>query len=74
MGEDLFDIVLCNENYDVSSKDTPQWVMADERSRSDVRLYTDDLVDYDHPWRHDSHKLAQTLMNLFYERTGPLGE
>jgi len=74
VGEDLFDIVLCNENYDVSSKDTPQWVMADERSRSDVRLYTDDLVDYDHPWRHDSHKLAQTLMNLFYERTGPLGE
>jgi hypothetical protein len=39
-----------------------------------VRLYTADLVDYEYPWRHDSLKLAQVVMDLFYERTGPLGE
>jgi uncharacterized cofD-like protein len=73
-GEDLFDIVLCNDNYDADLPKTTSWVLADERSRSDVRLYTADLVDYEQPWRHDSLKLAQVLMDLFYERTGPLGE
>ena len=74
VGEDLFDIIMCNDNYDVSLADASTWVLADEKSRSDVRLYTADLVDYDQPWRHDSAKLAQVLMDLFYERTGPLGE
>jgi hypothetical protein len=70
----LFDIVLCNDNYEGSLIDDSNWVQADEKSRSDVRLYTADLVDFDYPWRHDSLKLAQVLLDLFYERTGPLGE
>lgn len=74
VGEDLFDIVLCNDNYDVASDDADRWVLADDRSLSDRRLYTADMVDHDHPRRHDSLKLAQTLMDLLYERTGPLGE
>jgi uncharacterized cofD-like protein len=74
VGSNLFDIVLCNDNYDASLVDESQWVVADEKSRSDERLYTSDLVDYEHPWRHDSLRLAQVLMDLFYERTGPLGE
>jgi uncharacterized cofD-like protein len=74
VGEDLFDIVLCNDNYEGSLMETSNWVLADEKSRSDVRLYTADLVDRDYPWRHDSPKLAQVVMDLFYERTGPLGE
>jgi len=73
VGEDLFDIVLCNDNYDANLADISQWVLADVRSRSDERLYTADLVDYEQPWRHDSLRLAQVLMDLFYERTGPLG-
>lgn len=74
VGEDLFDIVLCNDNYEGNLIDSSLWVQADARSRSDVRLYTADLVDSDYPWRHDSLKLAQVVMDLFYERTGPLGE
>lgn len=74
VGEDLFDIVLCNDNYEGRLMGESKWVLADEKSRSDVRLYTADLVDYDYPWRHESLKLAQVVMNLFYERTGPLGE
>ena len=73
VGEDLFDIVLCNDNYTGSLAESSQWVVADEKSRSDVRLYAADLVDYDQPWRHDPDRLAQVLMDLFYERTGPLG-
>ena len=72
VGEDLFDVVLCNDNYDESLHRDVEWVRADERSRRDSRLYTTDLVDVSHPWRHDSAKLAQVLMNLYYERTGPL--
>lgn len=72
IGKDLFDIVLCNDNYDIPSSDPTRWVRADEKARCDLRLYTSDLVDYEHPWRHDPVKLAQTLMDLFMERTGPL--
>jgi len=75
VGGDLFDVVLCNDNYESVLPDkTDEWVVADELARSDGRLYTADLVDYDHPWRHDPTRLAQVLMELFYERTGQLGE
>jgi len=74
VGEDLFDIVLCNDNYDADHSDSVQWVRVDERSRSDSRLYTANLVDYENPGLHDSNRLAQTLMDLFFERTGPLRE
>jgi len=53
---------------------TSQWVRADEKSRADARLYCADLADANHPWRHDSIKLSQVLMDLFYERTGPLSD
>ncbi|MFZ5821173.1 MAG: gluconeogenesis factor YvcK family protein [Chloroflexota bacterium] len=72
VGEDLFDVVLCNDNYEGRPGESAQWVIADQASRRDARLYTADLVDVDQPWRHDALKLAQVLMDLFYERTGPL--
>ena len=73
VGEDLFDMVLCNDNYEPALlNESDQWVQTDERSRSDARIYTADLVDYEHPWRHDPERLAQTLMDMLYEWTGPL--
>jgi len=48
------------------------WVRADEKTLSDERTYCADLVDDQHPWRHDSVKLSQAIMNIYYERTGPL--
>jgi uncharacterized cofD-like protein len=71
IGGDLFDIILCNDNYK-GEIGTSQWVRADEKTISDSRTYTADLVDVSHPWRHDSTKLAQVVMNIFAERTGPL--
>jgi hypothetical protein len=49
-------------------------VRADERTMTDARAYCADLLDVEHPSRHDSEKLAQVLMNLFSERTGPLSQ
>jgi len=74
VGEDMFDIVLCNDNYLGHLGQTSTWVRVDERSRRDARLYCADLIDEEHPWRHDAVKLAQVLMALFYERTGPLSD
>lgn len=71
VGEDLFDIILCNDNYK-NNIGSSEWVRADEKIRSDSRAYCTDLVDEGHPWRHDSLKLAQVIMDIFYERTGPL--
>jgi hypothetical protein len=34
--------------------------------------YTADLVDPERPWRHDAQKLANALIALLEERTGPL--
>jgi uncharacterized cofD-like protein len=72
VGGDVFDIILCNDNYRGDVGPNSRWVIADEKTLSDSRTYSADLVDDDHPWRHDSIKLAQALMDIFYERTGPL--
>lgn len=74
VGEDLFDLILCNDNYDHEIGASSQWVLADEKTLSNPRSYCADLVDDSHPWRHDSEKLAQVVMDVFYERTGPLME
>jgi hypothetical protein len=47
-------------------------VIADEKTLSDTRTFCADLTEEGHPWRHDSLKLAQVIMDIFYERTGPL--
>jgi uncharacterized cofD-like protein len=74
VGEDLFDILLCNDTYTEVLPQGVQWVVVDERTHADSRVYCADLVDEEHPWRHDSLKLAQVLMDLYYERTGPLSD
>jgi uncharacterized cofD-like protein len=72
VGEDLFDVILCNDNFE-NSIGNNQWVQTDDQTLADVRTYCANLVDESHPWRHDSDKLAQVIMDVFYERTGPLG-
>jgi uncharacterized cofD-like protein len=73
VGEGLFDVILCNDNYEPALPDDfDQWVKADEISLNGTQLYTTGLVDYEHPWRHDPARLAQVLMDLFYDRTGPV--
>ena len=72
VGEDLFDVVLCNENYSISLPAGAEWVRADQRTLSDARVYCADLLDEENPGRHDAAKLGRVLMDLFFERTGPL--
>ena len=72
VGENLFDIILCNNNYEGELDTSSVWVRADEMTLTDERVYLTDLVDDQYPWRHDSVKLAQVIMDVFNERTGPL--
>jgi uncharacterized cofD-like protein len=72
IGEGLFDVVLCNDNYEGQLNEGSLWVQVDEKSRADPRVQSADLTNKDFPWRHDSTKLAETLIEILADYTGPL--
>jgi uncharacterized cofD-like protein len=74
IGEDTLDVILCNSNNEGDLGRGANWVLADDASVGDPRIYCADLLDRQHPWRHDGAKLAATIVDLFYERTGPLSD
>ena len=73
VGKDLFDLVLCNRNFRGNLGSETEWVIPDEDLHRVYKVYESDLVDDLYPWRHSSRKLARVIMDLFEERTGPLG-
>jgi uncharacterized cofD-like protein len=73
VGDAVFDVILCNDNYQGQLNEGSQFVRADEKTLDDPRTRCADLADENHPWRHDSGKLAATLVEIFNEYTGPLG-
>lgn len=72
VGEGFFDIVLCNDNYNGTLNDGSQFVICDDKSMNDPRTHCADLSDENQPWRHDSNKLAEVLVGILDEFTGPL--
>ncbi len=72
VGKKLVDLVIANDCQDAKLPSNTDWTEIGEELSGDRRLYTADLLDREHPWRHDADGLAQTIMNLFYERTGPM--
>jgi len=72
MGDRLFDVVLCNDNFEGQLLYDSEWVRVDERALSDSRVRCADLADGSYPWRHDSNKLAEELIAFMDEYTGPL--
>jgi uncharacterized cofD-like protein len=72
IGFELVDIIVCNSCYDGEFEGKVQWVRVDESEVRDRRVYFTELVDRDNLVHHDATKLAQTLMALYNERTGPL--
>jgi uncharacterized cofD-like protein len=74
IGSGVFDLVVCNQNFIGNLPQGIQWVKVDPDLGVDYPVYRGDLVDEAHPWRHDANKLAQALMDILLERTGPLVE
>ena len=72
VGSQLVDVIICNSWYDGNFGKGVQWVRVDEQLGSDPRLYCSDLVDRREPEHHDAGKLAQVLMDIYNERTGPV--
>ena len=70
VGRPLFPVVLANDNLlsddpladEVASQPGVDMVVADVPPDADYRLVTADLVDREHPWRHDSQRLARALL------------
>ncbi len=72
LNQRIFDLVICNQNQDIVLPDGIDWVRIDDTLDGQYTTYAGDLIDPNNPWRHDSGRLAQVIMDLFYERTGPL--
>lgn len=72
VGDDLFDIVVCNKDYSAKLPLDIQWVKLEEDPGLYYAVYCSDLVDPASPWRHDGKKLARVVIDLLEERTGPL--
>jgi uncharacterized cofD-like protein len=73
-GPGLVEVIVCNSWYDKKLDKGIPWVRVDEKLESDPRLYCSDMADHRQPDHHDSVKLAQVLMDLYNERTGPLNK
>lgn len=71
VGPDLFDVIVYNNNYAGTLPNGVEWVKLDDDAAM-YPVYGADVLDVQRPWRHDSGKLADRLMDLLYERTGPL--
>jgi uncharacterized cofD-like protein len=74
VGPNLFDLVICNNHFEGSLGEDVDWVRMTQELLKHASVYCADLIDTAYPWRHDSKRLAKTVMDLFYERTGPLSE
>ncbi|MCC6500425.1 MAG: uridine diphosphate-N-acetylglucosamine-binding protein YvcK [Anaerolineales bacterium] len=72
IGERVFDVILCNSNYEGQLNEDSQWVIADEKILADPRTFCTDLINESQPWRHDSNKLTSALIEVLDEYTGPL--
>lgn len=71
LGLRLFDIVISNNRYQGRLPEPIDFVRTEPDLEEEYTLYTTDLIDREHIWRHDPQKLAQAVMDLFNERTGP---
>ena len=70
-GSRLFDLVISNHRYEGVLPPDVTWVKVMEEEMQ-YPVYQADLLDVENPWRHDSAKVAKTVMDLYFERTGPL--
>jgi len=71
-GEGLVDVVVANDCLDVTLPEGVSLVAPPAQGLKDVPYYAADLVDHDRAGRHRSESLAEVLISLLEERTGPL--
>jgi uncharacterized cofD-like protein len=72
VGRGLVDMVVANDCLDYAPSDQASSVLPPVEADMMIPIYTADLVDTQRPWHHDSEKLADVLIALLEEKTGPL--
>lgn len=70
-GGGLFDIAIVNNNYLGNLPQNVDWVCMEQEPDESYLIYQNDLIDQEFPWRHDGDKLAQVVIDILEERTGP---
>ncbi len=73
IGKGLFDVIVCNDNCKGRLPEDIEYVCIDDELENEYPVYSTNLSDSEAPWRHDSMKLASVVMDLYNERTGPIG-
>jgi uncharacterized cofD-like protein len=72
LGVRLFDMVISNGYYKGQLPEGIHFVRTEPELDAEYTVYNADLIDKEKAWRHDSQKLAQVIMDVFFERTGPI--
>lgn len=72
LGSRLFDLVISNCCYTGDLPPGIHFIHTEPDLSEEYSVYSADLLDKGSAWRHDSAALAQTIIDLYYERTGPL--
>jgi len=72
IGSTLIDLVIVNNNLDIDLPDGIEAVDPTLDGSCPVPQYAADLIDPANPTRHDERVLAEILIALLEERTGPL--
>ncbi len=71
VGGGIFDLLVCNQNYQGTLLDGMDWVKLEPGSVTDYPIYQTDLISEEEPWHHDEEKLAHVLVQIYQDRTGP---
>lgn len=74
VGGRLFDLTLVNNNFSGSLPGRIEFVRPDPAGDGSYLVHRADLLDELNPWRHDSRKLSQRIIDLYQEKTGPMVE
>lgn len=72
IGANIFDIIVANDVSPQIFNNKIEGVDVEENLSKKYAVYKNNLIDEEHPWRHDPEKVTNVLMDLFRERTGPL--
>jgi uncharacterized cofD-like protein len=72
VGPAFVDMVISNQAEDGRLPLGAQWVTASGALENDYPIYRANIADPERPGQHHSGKLAQLLIDLLQERTGPL--
>ncbi len=72
LGGHIFDLIICNNRFEGELIEGVEYVTLEQSVQDEYMLYQAPLADDLTPWRHSADKLAGVIMDLYYERTGPL--